>query len=246
MIRLAVAFAFAVTLAAPANAACRLALLLALDVSGSVDASEYALQMQGLAASLEDPAVVDAFLADPVAPVSLSVFEWAASNYQAQLVDWTSILSRADLARVADTLRAHRRMPAPDSTGLGGALLAAERVLDEGPVCDRMTLDIAADGQNNDHPPPEQVYATGALGGVTVNALVIHSSTGSRFLSEAGIKELTDYFKRKIIRGPGAFVERSAGYDDFARAMRKKLLRELQGPPIGRAEPQLRKLAHID
>lgn len=212
---------------APAAAECRLALLLALDVSASVDPREDALQRGGLARALLAPAVVEAFLADPGRPVWLSVYEWSGPYAQAGLVDWLEIASAEDLALVAGLLAGSERSRDDMPTALGHALGHAAGLFTAGPDCAARTLDVSGDGRNNEGFPPDSAYRAFPLDGVTVNGLAIAGG-------EAGIAE---YYRTEMIRGPGAFVVEADGFRDYERAMRVKLLRELQGPVIGWLAP---------
>ena len=217
-----------------AAAACRLALVLALDVSGSVDDREYALQMTGLADALGDAQVQAAMLTSAEAPVVLAVFEWSSSSYQRQIVDWRAVETSADLDAIREVLLTWQRAPAPEATGLGAALLHATGLFRRGPACWQQTLDISADGKNNDWPIPERLREAGRLGEMNVNALVVaRDIRADRAIVEDGVAELTAYFRARIIHGPGAFVEVAIGYDDYARAMKRKLLRELETMPLG-------------
>lgn len=214
-------------MAAPATAECRLALVLALDISASVDAREDSLQRKGLARALIEPAVIDAFLAEPGRPVWLSVYEWSGSYAQAGLVDWQEIASEEDLALVAGALAASERSRDDLPTALGHALGHAAGLFRAGPDCAARTLDVSGDGRNNDGFPPDSAYRAFPLAGVTVNGLAIAGG-------EAGVAE---YYRTEVIRGPGAFVIEAEGFRDYERAMRVKLLRELQGPVIGMLAP---------
>ena len=106
----------------PAEAACRLALAMALDVSGSVDAEEYRLQMSGVATALGDPDVETALFALPDAPVALAVYEWSSSRYQRIVQDWVLITDRNVLGQLRARLFNWERERAPESTGLGAAI----------------------------------------------------------------------------------------------------------------------------
>ncbi|MBT8409992.1 MAG: DUF1194 domain-containing protein [Alphaproteobacteria bacterium] len=227
------------SLATQGQAACRQALVIALDVSGSVDEAEYVLQLAGLATALENPAVQEALFAMPDAPVWLFVFEWSSGRYQRDIVDWTALASAADLARVSAQLRLWRRAPAPESTGIGAALQYAAGVFTRGPFCWRNTLDVSGDGKNNDWPVPRDVLESGILEPVTINGLIIGQEL---FRGDderaASVAELSAYYSANVIRGPGAFVEVALGYEDYANAMTRKLLRELNAPPMGALPPQ--------
>ena len=109
----------AVLAAAPVPAlACRLALLLALDVSGSVDEGEYALQLSGVAEALGDPDVQNAIFAIPDLPVAISVYEWSSASYQGLIVDWTELRGQEDLAKVRGALKNWRRAPGPQAISM--------------------------------------------------------------------------------------------------------------------------------
>lgn len=231
---LAAALAAAVALIpGGAGAACRLALILALDISGSVDAREYELQMGGIAQALENPEVQAALFAQPQAPVHLMIFEWSNGQYQREVLGWTAMTVPADTAAVAGHLRGWRRDFSRGSTGLGAALRYAAARFQEGPACWRRTIDISGDGRNNAFPMPRQVKDSGFLDGITVNALVIGQSPMSETTRLSDIRDLTTYFRDRILHGPDAFLEPAWGFEDYARAMQKKLLRELQPRLIG-------------
>jgi hypothetical protein len=206
-------------LGVPAPAlACRLALVLAVDASASVDESEYVVQRNGLAAALIAPEVQAAFLSDPE-PVALAAFEWSGQWNQHMLLDWRLIRSGEDLQRTADELLRAERKSTQSPTALGAALGYAAGVLAEAPFCERSTIDVSGDGWNNHGYAPELAYKHFPLEGVTVNALAIGGA--------AVLENLVVYFRERVIRGPGAFVERARDYDDFERAMRRKLEREV-------------------
>ncbi|KNG94069.1 hypothetical protein ATO11_07410 [Pseudaestuariivita atlantica] len=211
-----------------ASDACRQALVLALDVSGSVDAREYRLQLDGLAAALEHPQVVEAVELGPSAPIRLQVFEWSGPGFQRLLVPWTALENRADLAQVATRLRAITRTDAPKETAIGMALRHAARALREMPGCWKRTADISGDGQSNTGPRPRDVVQAG-LGQITVNALVIgHDDARDGDARQVDVGELSSYFRANVLYGPDAFVQVALGFEDYERAMVAKLTRELE------------------
>ena len=209
-------------------AECRLALLLAIDVSSSVDAEEDALQRGGLAAALVAPEVEEAFFATDQY-VALAVYEWSGRYNQEILLDWTIIRNRSALLfaseKIATSKRSHNDFP----TAMGYALGYGAGVLERAPACLYKTLDMAGDGQNNEGFGPSQAYAAFPFDGITVNGLVVN---GADFEAETG---LIAFYKGQVIRGPGAFVEIANGFEDYERAMRRKLERELTPPVIGDA-----------
>lgn len=207
-------------LALPAQAqSCRLALQLALDVSSSVDADEYRLQMLGNVAALRDPDVRAAFLAPGIGTVALSIFEWSGRWDQQQIAPWRMIESEDDLDAVIAMIEANSRSTNEAPTSLGHALSYAARQFLEGPQCAQRTVDVSADGPNNDGFPASSAYVAYDWRGITVNALVVGGDRQP---------ELTAYYLSDVIRGPGAFVEVASDYADYTRALRRKLLRELQ------------------
>ncbi|HKL61949.1 MAG TPA: DUF1194 domain-containing protein [Woeseiaceae bacterium] len=227
MIRALALAAMLAAAGAPA-AACRLALALGLDVSASVDAREYRLQLDGLAAALNAPPVREALLGGGGGPVALAVFEWSGWADQRLLLDWTLVTGPDALAGVTARLLGAERQAMSDSTALGQALLEGGGLLARGPGCWRKVLDVSGDGRNNDGPDPDMLDGDPVLAGVTVNALVIGAEgRGTGDLRAADIGELSSYFQADVIRGPGAFVQVALGFDDYERAMTRKLLREV-------------------
>lgn len=219
-----------------AQAACRQALVLGLDVSGSVDGTEYQLQLEGLARALESPEVQAVALAMPQAPIRLAVFEWGGETQQRLLVDWTGLRTTGDLARVAAQLRSAQSHYDDPNTAIGSAILWGVEMLQE-QECWQKTLDISGDGPSNKGPHPGSLTKA-SVTGITVNGLVVgpqSRANTSKDLSQ--VTSLQAYYKRHVIRGPGAFVETAVDYEDFARAMQRKLQREMATPQVVQIRP---------
>ena len=234
MVRQAALAACLALVSGAAEARCRLALALGLDVSASVDAAEYGLQVAGLAAALDAPAVRQALLGMPGLPVWVAVFEWAGAGEQRLLRGWTELSGPAALDRVIAALLTTERARMEDSTALGEALLYGGALLARGPGCFRQVLDISGDGRNNDGPDPDMLAGDPLLAGVTVNALVIGTEmSGPSDARAVRIGELSAYFAADVILGPGAFVEIALGFADYERAMTRKLLREAEAIAVG-------------
>ncbi|TNC53023.1 DUF1194 domain-containing protein [Rubellimicrobium rubrum] len=214
---------------------CRLALVLALDVSSSVDAVEDRLQRDGLARALLAPEVIRAFLTGE--PVALFAFEWSSPSYQMDLTPgWQIIDTEEDLVRVAAALGIgeevgeSRQKPA-GTTGLGTALVYAAGVLSSGPPCAAQTVDISGDGENNEGVRPEVLYRTPLFDDVTVNALIVDRLRIKHIPPEE--IDLVAWFDAHVLHGPGAFWIVAEDYEDYERAMKVKLLRELGMPIVG-------------
>ena len=224
--------------APPAQAACRQALALGLDISGSVDAREYVLQREGLATALGAEAVRAAILQQPDAPIRLTVFEWSGPAAQTVILPWTEIADAAALDAARSRILAAPRSVQDQTTALGSAMLAGFAMLDEQAACWTRTLDLSGDGIANTGPRPQDIGPDRTPQGVTVNGLTIGADQQpGRDETAADIRELSAYFRAYVIRGPGAFVETALGFQDYAAAMERKLLRELQSLALSDARP---------
>ena len=222
-----------------AAAACRQALTIGLDISGSVDDDEYRLQMDGLARALLYPEVQSAFLSMPGVPVYLHVYEWAGSSSQTEILPWTAINSAEDLGKVSRHLMSVPRQPREVATALGTAMVFGAAALAQQPDCWRHTIDLTGDGESNIGPRPRDVRDLPVFADITINALVIGADaapfTDARF---SEIEKLRGYFTEEVIMGPDAFVEAATDFETFEQAMARKLLKELQTITIGQVETQ--------
>lgn len=214
--------ALAIVMATSAAAQdCRIALLLAFDVSRSISPADYLIQQQGLLDALADPEIRGAFLMGD--PVALSVYEWSGQGHQETVSDWRMIRSASDIDDVAAEIAA---LSPPDFrllTGLGHALTYGLERFASAPPCAEQVLDVSGDGRNNDGYGPAGAYERDDWGNIRVNALAIGEH-------EVG---LVPYFHAELIRGNGAFVEVAPYQRDFPEAIRKKLLRELKAAVVG-------------
>ena len=219
-----------------AQTTCRQALALGLDVSGSVDGTEYRQQLDGLATALGDPEVTAALLGLPGAPVRIAVYEWSDPRDSRLVLDWTEVTDHAAVMRIQSTLRQTERTAMRPSTGLGAALQTGFTLLGQQPDCWKRTLDISGDGKGNVGRRPQDVEDLSGV--ITVNSLVIGADDARGGDNRAvQVGELAAYFTAYVIRGPDAFVETALGFEDYADAMRRKLLRELAVLAIGQVMP---------
>ena len=207
------ALIFSISLAATASRACDLALVLAVDVSGSVDSREYDIQMQGLAAALRDGIVLEA-LVDRQAMVTL--IQWTGASRQRQTVPWTAVRSSTDVLALAERIGANGRVWRNYSTAIGEALIAAETALSEVMHCRRKVIDVSGDGISNEGALPQSRHARLQALGVVVNALAIETDDA----------DLTGWFFENLIVGEGAFVLTANGFEDYPAQIRRKLQRE--------------------
>lgn len=192
--------------------ACDLALVLAVDVSGSVDREEYETQMQGLALGLRDGIVADA-LVDQSAQVTL--IQWSGSTRQRQTLPWAQMNSYADVINLSDSIANNPRIWRNFSTAIGEALGASLDAL-EAVDCDRMVIDVSGDGVSNEGVAPKEVHSALDAKSIIVNGLAI----------ETDKTDLTAYFYENLIMGEGAFVVTADGFEDYPAQIKRKLRRE--------------------
>ncbi|NVK33676.1 MAG: DUF1194 domain-containing protein [Rhodobacteraceae bacterium] len=199
----------------PASA-CPLALVIAMDGSSSVNSEEHEMQVAGLAEALRDDDVVEAIQA--VGGIWFSSFEWSGRSQQSIQVGWRFLEDREGIEKAAERLQRSVRGFTQYPTALGYALGFAAVHLKQVPeFCVRQVIDVAGDGINNEGFSPQIAYGAFPFQDVTVNALAI-----------AGAKpDPVHYYQNEVIRGPGSFVEVAQGFQDYAAAMKRKLLREV-------------------
>lgn len=218
------------------EAGCRQALALGLDVSGSVDAREYRLQMDGLAAALDSPKVRQALLMLPGTPVELLVYEWSGPEDPTVILPWTAITSAPVLNAVIGELRATERRQATPGTALGLAMREGVAHLQDRADCWKLTLDLSGDGKSNLGPRPVDIKPEVEDTGITINALVIGADAPALGdIRQAEISGLSAYFHANVIVGSDSFVETALGFEDYADAMARKLERELETLILGEA-----------
>lgn len=225
---LGTALTVALAFGAPSDAStCRLALVLAMDVSKSVDGRDYRLQLGGLSAALRDPDV-RAVILEADKPVAITVFEWSDATHHEVIADWTLAESAGDLDGIAAWLDRHERTGRGRRTAVGSALQFAHAALARMPDCARQTIDLSSDGYSNRGPEPETVYLARDFDATTVNALVIGGQARP---------ELMRYYETRVIRGVGAFAISTQDFSDYKTAIREKLLRELAPSAVVASAP---------
>lgn len=211
---LAQLFAGLTTLLPLPGLACDLALVLAVDVSGSVDAREYRIQMDGLAEGLRDGVVSEALVLEQA---QVMLIQWSGQSRQEVSIPWTAIRDFDDVEALAQAIETVPRPWRNYSTALGEALLLGLNQILAGPACKRRVIDLSGDGYSNEGIEPDQIKPMLKQADVTVNAIAIEQSE----------PELTAYFYEQVIRGEGAFVETAASFADYPQKIRRKLVREV-------------------
>jgi Ca-activated chloride channel family protein len=212
---LAAASVAAMLASSPAGA-CDVALVLLIDVSGSVDPAEFRLQVDGLADALRDPVVIDALLA---AQAALEVVQWSGGGMQTTVLSWQRMLEPADVAAFSDAARAMGRAYDGSDTAVGDALAYAATRFGEVADCRRRVIDISGDGDQNAGGPLVEGRAAALGAGAAINAVAIE---------DVGIA-VTEFYRRHVI-SRGGFVLTARGHLDYPRAIRLKIEREVEKP----------------
>lgn len=199
--------------AAPVSA-CNVALALAIDVSGSVDQAEYALQMNGLADALRDGLVADALVSEKA---MVTLIQWSGKSRQRVSIPWYPIETVQDVEALAGQVSGVGRSWRNFSTGIGEVMAFSANLFAAVPECRRKVIDISGDGQSNEGAPPEDIRDALAYSGFQINGLAI----------ETDEQELAEYFRDFVMAGDGAFVMTATGFEDYPEKIRKKLIREV-------------------
>jgi hypothetical protein len=204
-------------------------LVLATDVSRSVDDREFKLQREGFAAALSDPRVLNVITSGPTGRIAVAFVEWASEFEQRVVVDWFLVAGEKD----AKTL-AQRILAAPRSywgrTSISSAIEFSKNLLDRSPFqSDRKVIDISGDGTNNSGADVTAARDEAVAGGITINGLVILSdeplpTNPTHTHPPGGLKA---YYERHVIGGPDAFVVEAQGFESFGQSIIQKLIKEI-------------------
>ena len=226
---LAVALAAPLASSAPAAPqAVDLELVLATDNSQSIDRSEALLQRQGIAAAFKHPDVVRAIQAGTYGRIAVAYIDWSSLPFSKLTIDWRIISDRASADGFADAL-----LKAPFVYGQGTAIgetleIAAELIETNAIEGTQRSIDVSGDGPNNTGPPVYQVRDEVAAKRITINGLPV-ISTGEYGQGDWGsyYGELENYYLNCVIGGPRAFAIPAKGFQEFAEAVRRKLVLEI-------------------
>jgi hypothetical protein len=226
---LVLAVALLLPLAAARAAPVDVALVLAVDVSASIDAEEYELQHEGIARAFENPRVVEAIRTGAHGAIDALVMEWSDRDKQVVTVDWRRITDAATAASFAAAVRATKRS-SNGLTAIGDALLAAAAALKRLPDdAVRRIIDVSGDGMANIGPPPQQIRDQLVASGISINGLAILKTE----------PWLDQYYDGYVVGGERSFLLQVDDFQSFATAMQQKLLNEIA------ARPQRRRAAFL-
>jgi hypothetical protein len=213
-----------------------LQLVLAVDVSRSIDEVEAELQRRGYIEALTSDRVVDAILSGENRRIAICYTEWAGAHYQTVVIDWTVIDSPVAARRFADKL-AEAPRTSQSWTAVGAALAHAGQRFENAPfVAKRRVIDVSGDGRTNDGPPAEIARDRLVSQGIVINGLPVMMNR-SNFGRPPDLT-LDKYYEESVIGGPGAFLVVADNFDHFGRAVRSKLVREISDTtPSRRSSP---------
>lgn len=202
-----------------------LRLVLAVDVSRSIDPAEARLQREGYRSAMSDKAVIAAITGGTLGAAAVAYVEWAGFTIQNLVLPWTRIASAAEAeawsARLAKAPRASL-----SRTSISGALRFSGRLLAACPwEGTRQVIDVSGDGVNNNGPPAEEERDRLVAQGVTINGLPIVNERPNFGMAPDG--RLETYYRESVIGGPGAFLIVAADFADFGTAIRRKLIQEI-------------------
>ena len=201
-------------------------LVIAIDSSASIDSREFALQMAGIAAAFRDPEVVAAITSGPESRVAVAAIFWAESGYPVDVSPWHVLADAADAERFAwEMERWPRRVEG--GTGIGTAVFHGVKALEHNAIeGKRRIIDISGDGREMTmrefYITSPQARAMALSRGITINGLAILNDE----------PDLDRYYRDHVAGGPGSFVMVAREIEDFAEAMRRKLIREFEFLPL--------------
>ena len=206
-----------------------LLLVLAADVSRSIDAEKFKLQREGYAAALNDPRVTNAITSGLHGRIAVCFVEWSGAGSQRLVIDWTAINDSATAKQIGDQLLELPRAFA-NSTSISGGIDFALTQFARAPFeAERRTIDVSGDGDNNNGRDVRFARDEAVAAGITVNGLVILTDARSLLSSQhtnppGGLEK---YYRDNVIGGPGAFVLVAKDFDSFGNLLIKKLIAEI-------------------
>jgi len=211
-----------------------LALALAIDISGSIDPDEAKLQREGYVQAFRDPVIMKAILGGSHGRIAVAYYEWSDAWVQRLLIDWTLLDSEAAIQSFTTRL-ANAPISIARRTSISGAIRYAIPLFGRSPFeAERKVLDISGDGSNNDGGLVTDMRYEALKERIVINGLPIMNDRPNPF----GFPSETDldkYYLHCVTGGPRSFVEVAQNFEDFPRAVRKKLLQEVAniGPDFG-------------
>jgi hypothetical protein len=210
-----------------------LLLVLAADVSRSVDHQKFQLQREGYAAAMSDPRVIEAIRSGPHRRIAVNFVEWSGFGAQQVVIDWTVISDDASGRAFGDRIRQASRSFA-DRTSISGGIDFAVQQLDRTAFdAGRRVIDVSGDGTNNAGRDVLLARNDAVAKGIIINGLVILSERPMPWNPEHTNPPggLAQYYTDNVIGGPGAFVMVAQDFKSFGQALISKLVAEIAQAP---------------
>jgi hypothetical protein len=202
----------------PAQTDVSVAIVLAVDASGSVSNARFELQKQGYAAAFRNPQVLNSIRSLPTQAITVTMMQWTGPRLHVVVADWTLINDKTSADAFAAAIEAAPRQLFGGGTSISGAIDYSRVLLAGNPFrATRHIIDISGDGSNNSGRSVTQARDEAVAEGIGINGLPI-------LTVEPG---LDHYYYDNVIGGPGAFMIPAENYDTFADAILKKLINEI-------------------
>ncbi len=204
-------------------------LVLAVDVSRSIDEDEAKLQREGYRAAVSDPAVVEAIRGGMIGAVAVCYVEWAGAEFQRLILPWTRIATQPEAEAWAERL-AEAPRSSLSWTSISGGIDFSRRMLAEAPFeGTRRVIDVSGDGVNNSGGPAELSRDRAVAEGIVINGLPIVNDRPT--FGRLPPVPLDEYYRESVIGGPGAFLIVAEDFESFGNAVKRKLIREIAAGP---------------
>lgn len=205
-----------------------LTLVLAVDVSDSIDIEELQLQRKGYIDAFVHSDIVEAIKGGKYGRIAVAYFEWADSSEQTLVADWT-IIKDMESAKAFGEKLSQAPVRKGHFTSISGAISYSLNLLRRSPhQTERKVIDISGDGRSNDGPPVAGARAAALSWNVTINGLPIENER-SLDASNLAPGQMAQYYKDEVIGGPDAFIVVAKSFTDIEHAISRKLLREIAG-----------------
>jgi hypothetical protein len=210
-----------------------LELVLAVDTSASVDRREFEMQVKGISQAFAHPEVIAAIESLGSAGMAVTMVQWSGPESSAAVLPFHHVHDQRTAKAFGFLVGLTHRRSTAGTTGMAHAVkLSAELIEANEFEGDRQVIDVSGDGRNNTPPDVEITRDQVVRRGFTINGLAILSDD----------PRLDIYYRNSLIGGKDAFVEVASGFDEFARAIRQKLIREIY-PPLSEMRPGMQQLA---
>jgi hypothetical protein len=201
-----------------------LKLVIATDVSRSINNEEALLQREGTAEAFLNPEVVKAIQSGALGRIAVTMIDFSSPEYDKIVLDWTIVKDKASATALAERIRNTPRTPGrrtsvSSALELGALLLEGS---DKDIIATRKVIDVSGDGPNNDGNPMQEAHDKTVAAGIIVNGLPVMDENANGYYPG-----LDKYYAGCVVGGKGAFVVVVKDFNDFGAAMRHKLILEI-------------------